>query len=199
MADDSRSDAGTPPASLTTRLTTAVRSFFASPIRRDAAAILAGLASGGVGAVVGAAELPVWVAALGTVLVTALFLLIERAAAADTADEKVKWLWGALAVALALPAGSWGYHVLFDSGDRSEYAFYLEGDRLDILESAGRPGGPQISGWPLRSGKSHNFECTARDPEGRLWLKAVAGNYWYEAARFSPVGDFTASDMPTCE
>lgn len=199
MADDSTGDGGYPSPSLTVRLTGAVRRFFASPARRDATALALGLVSGGVGAIVGAADLPVWAMVVLSVLVAALFLVIERAVSADTADKRVRWLWGALGVALALPIGAWAYHGLFDSDHRSIFPFYLEGDQVRVLPSAGKPGGPpEIGGSTLPTGESYDFECTAKDGKGRLWLKAVAGNYWYEASLFTPVGDFTASDMPTC-
>ncbi|MET8165306.1 hypothetical protein ABZT34_13805 [Streptomyces sp. NPDC005329] len=201
MADDSTGDAGNPPASRAVRVTTAVRNLFASPARRDATAIIIGLISGGVGVFVGAAELPIWVLALLTVLVAALFLTVERAATADTADKKVWWLWWALAVALALPVGSWTYHVFFDSENRLTYPFFVEGyDQARILRSSGRPGAdPQIGGYPMPVGETYDFECLGKDSEGAVWLKAVAGNYWYPSADLSPVGDFAISDMPTCD
>jgi hypothetical protein len=200
LADDSTGDAGNPQASLAARFTVAVRSFFASPARRDATAIIIGLISGGVGAIVGASELPLWVVVPLTVLVAALFLSVERAATADTSDTKVRWLWWALGVALMLPAGSWAYHVFFDSEDRSTYPFYLEGsDQAQILRSSGRPGAEQqIGGYPIPVGETYNFECVGKDSKGAVWLKAVAGNYWYPSAYLSPVGDFEISDMPTC-
>ncbi|MFG2660355.1 hypothetical protein [Streptomyces sp. NPDC048425] len=199
MADNSTGDAGNPSASLTARFTAAVRNFFASSARRDATAIVIGLISGGVGAIVGAAELPLWVVVPLTVLVAALFLTVEKAATADTADTQVRWLWGALGVALLLPAGAWAYHVSFDSEDQSIYPFYIEGDQARVLKSSGRPGAePQIGGYPMPAGETYDFECVGKDSEGGVWLKAVAGNYWYPSAYLSPVGDFKISDMPTC-
>ncbi|SOD87664.1 hypothetical protein [Streptomyces sp. Ag109_G2-15] len=197
MPDDSTGGDGAPPASVTARFKTAVRRFFASPARRDAAAIVIGLISGGVGAIVGAAALPVWVMVVLTMLVAAQFLTIERAATTDTAEKKVRWLWGALAVALVLPVGSWAYH-LYDSDGRETYPFYVEGENL--LYSAGKPGGmPLLSGDQVWPGNSYDFECVGKDSKGAVWIKAAAGNYWYPAALLSPVGDFDTSDMPTCD
>lgn len=197
--DNSTSDAGNPPASLTARFTTAVRRFFASPGRRDATAIVIGLVSPGVGAILGAAELPLWPMVLLSMLLAALFLAIERAVAAETAEKKVPWLWGSLVVALLLPTGAWSYHRWVDSDDRSVYPFYLEGNQARVLQSAGKPGGQaQWGGYPLAAGGSYDFECVGKDSKGAVWLKAVAGNYWYPSAFLSPVGDFNTSDMPTC-
>ncbi|MFD9258903.1 hypothetical protein [Streptomyces sp. NPDC059538] len=199
MPDDSTDDASNPLASLSVRLTTAVRRFFASPARRDATALVIGLVSGGVGVIVGAADLSLWVMVVLSTLVAALFLVIERAATAATPDKRVRWLWAALGVALVLPTGTWAYHGLFDSDHRSTFPSYLEGDQIPTLPSAGKPGGPpQAGGQFLPTGQSYDFECNARDDEGHLWLKAAAGNYWYEASLFTPVGDFTTADMPTC-
>lgn len=171
-----------------------------SPSRLDVAAIVAGPIAAGAAIILDAADIPLPAMVLLGGLMSALCLIIERALTAVTAQAKVRWLWSGLVVALLLPTGSWAYHVWFDSGDRSSYVLYLEGDVTGVLRSAGKPGGKEeLPGLVLPAGGSYDFQCIAEDPGGRLWLKAVAGNHWYPASVFSPVGDFELSDMPTCE
>lgn len=175
----------------------------------DLGIALVAAAAAGVSGIIGLTHLPLWALALLCAAAGAVgFAMSQAIISQNTADTARWWSISTLAV-LAVCAGSFTYHKVFDTAihPHQVYQFVVNGNDSNFIPLYGEAGGPEqylATGTAgqngLIGGQTYNFDCWTMGLDGAKWLRYERfGQTWWAANALvhSPPGE-AKHTIPHC-